>query len=105
MYACDNLEPPYAFGLLFGTFPLTWLIDGVAFVGTAVLLRRWPTIVRIVAAAAVAVLVVVEATAIQVPVGGTETYNNIDTTDPLMAECGPGGVPTWWPVWLPHNPQ
>jgi hypothetical protein len=102
-YACDDLEPPYAFGLLWVVFPLTWLIGGAAFVGTTLLLRRWPTVARLLAASAVAGLIALSAATLQVPAGGSSRYPNIDTSDPLLAECGPGGVPTWWPAWLPHT--
>jgi hypothetical protein len=36
-----------------------------------------------------------------VPFGEWLTSPTLDVID--MSACGPGGIPTWWPSWLPHH--
>jgi hypothetical protein len=97
--ACDEAEPPYLFGLLFLILPATILAAWVGFTIGAVLTSRWHDIVRYTVGAAFAVSVCFAAVTLQVPI--RDGYDAQPSNDPLMVECGPYGIPTWWPAWLP----
>ena len=82
-----------------------WLVFGeVVVVGLAgyyaatLLTARWPRIVQIAVGLACVVLIASFVISSWVPVAGDHP-----TSGPTQAfpNCGPGGIPTWWPRWLP----
>lgn len=96
--ACDDLEPGGSWALLFGFFPGVTLAAWVAFaVGSFVLKRRRP-LVRFLAGFVLASLVCLAAFAQFVPAYGEATYRSSVNAD--NPECGPHGIPRWWPTWL-----
>jgi hypothetical protein len=70
-------------------------------VGSLGFARRVPVLICLIAGAILASVVCVWVIAMQVPAYGEEFYG----WDPATAElpyCGPGGIPTSWPSWLPR---
>jgi hypothetical protein len=97
--ACGDLEPGGAGALLVLFLPLT---TGLAWLVTLPILwatrRRWSVVGAAVALVAGTLVCVVVASAL-VPAYGEDDpiYNSVEMTP----ECGPRGIPTWWPAWLP----
>lgn len=97
--ACDDAEPPYLFGLLWVIFPATTVGAWIAFAFGVVITSRRHPIVRCATGAIFVTAVCVFAAVVQVP--AHDDYG-APSNDPSMVECGPNGIPTWWPTWLPR---
>ena len=102
---CEDLDAGRRFALLFLVLPVIMFAAFGAF-GTAwFLLRRhstrWATVPFIAAVAAAFFAVT-----LFVPIRGETDWIDYDpAARPLdtvtTAMCGVGGIPTWWPAWLP----
>ena len=96
---CGDLEPPYGFALLFWHLPLTALVILVAWLAAGFMTRRRSLATSIVVPLAVAILSAWASIAASVPMNDPAFYADGDA--PVSRDCGPGGVPTWWPRWIP----
>lgn len=98
--ACDDLEPGGVGFLWFIFLPAIALAAWIAFgLGTLVAFRFHPG-VRLALGLTVVLLVGLVAVSKYVPAYGEDGYAGAAT--PALPECGPSGIPTWWPAWLPH---
>jgi hypothetical protein len=102
--ACLDIEAGGGFALVFVYLPLTMLavtaVAGAIAFGTS----RLQIAVRgtlVVLGVCVTSLIII---AITVPYGGESAWTSerIASSDEATRQCGSGGVPTWWPAWLPH---
>jgi hypothetical protein len=102
--ACGDAEPPYLFGLLLFDLPLLSLMGLGIFVLIAWLIRRSPMLMRVLlGTVAVGALCIVAITG-RVPMNEPSSYANWDAEmRASFPACGRDGVPTWWPIWLPHR--
>jgi hypothetical protein len=95
--ACFDVEAGQGFFLM-----VTWL--EIAFAGMvmfwigALVTFRLPLVVRLAVGLALVVGIGLIATRQLVPWGPATDYPSA-----TVGECGPGGVPTWWPPILPHH--
>jgi len=101
--ACDDMSPGGASALTFVFLPGVILVSWLAFaVGTLVSFRLHAAI-RVAIGLTLVIVICAAAVAMWVPAypagdyqgGGWHAYN------PGYPECGPNGIPTWWPSWLP----
>ncbi len=94
---CFDVQAGQGFFLM-----VTWL--GLVFVGWwlflvgALVTLRWHLVVRLAAGLALVLVLCLVATWQLVPWGPSTDYPLATT-----GQCGPGGVPTWWPPILPHH--
>jgi hypothetical protein len=101
--ACDEFWAGEGFGLLFIVLPITFVMTAIGY-GVAIRCSAsWPRAPRLLAACVAAGVVALGTAVVQVPLGERIDYAGLQSTDPALAECGPDGVPTWWPTWLPHG--
>jgi hypothetical protein len=61
--------------------------------------RSQPMFARFVAGAVLVVAGVLFVVTVEVPSSPPEDYRYSDRSE--WPECGPAGVPAWWPAWLP----
>jgi hypothetical protein len=103
---CDILDAGGRSGLLVLYFPAILVGAGAAFVVGAWTTRRLPGLSSVVAGTILAIAACGLAIALSVPIHGESFWvGPAHASEPNFsgtAECGPGGIPTWWPVWLPH---
>jgi hypothetical protein len=102
---CDILGAGGRGALLILWFPGIWSGAAAAFFFGAWAVRRSPALVGIVVGAILAMAVGGIAIALSVPIHGESFW--VGWTGPEAnfsgtAQCGLGGIPTWWPIWLPH---
>jgi hypothetical protein len=98
---CANIEAGGRFALVFGYVPLTATAIGLAVAITVHLTRRLGSMTRLVLSLAAVVLVTVVLVMWSVPVSGYDDWPG-GPGDEASAQCGPGGIPTWWPSWFPN---
>jgi hypothetical protein len=98
--ACDELEPPHAFGLFVVELPAHAITLLVLLVGAWWVGRRHSTALGVALALATAAVGFAVPTALRVPASNAPEFVD-PIAEPYLAECGPGGIPTWWPTWLP----
>lgn len=97
---CGDGSPGGGGYLLFVYLPLVTVLAASGFAACAVLVGRWSKLAAFLAGLAVATLIAVPFVAQEVPAYPAADYAN--GHDPrATAACGPQGVPTWWPWWLP----
>lgn len=58
-----------------------------------------PALLRFITATLLAVAVAFSLVSSMVPDSPPQDYRDVDHSE--FPDCGPGGVPTWWPTWLP----
>jgi hypothetical protein len=80
--------------------PLLIGVGWAAYTGALFFGRRIPLLVRLVAATVLVVAICLAVVVELVPAYGEDFYGFSGPTVDLP-ECGPGGIPTWWPRWLP----
>ncbi len=120
--ACTRLDAGDRFGLFglaIGIAVLAW----IAFVAGAIAVRRFAIVWRLGVALVLVLLVCGFAMRENVPLGSAADDDNaiirpsptpIEFADTPFSQwlapapdavttCGSGGVPTWWPWWLPHQ--
>lgn len=102
---CGDYEPPYGFGLLFFDLPLLTVLAGSGFAVGALTVGRWSRPAEVIAGLSVAALIAVAYVAQLVPMGPATDYaigpQSRAPYTRATAACGPQGIPTWWPWWLP----
>ena len=96
--ACLDLKPGGWLGL-FGLLVLLVIVGWWLFWAGALLAWRFAFPWRVAAGIAAVVVMCVVATWLTVPYGDASDYDQGGAS----AECGPGGIPTWWPAVLPHH--
>jgi hypothetical protein len=96
--ACDDLGLGGG-GLVIVFFPILTLVALAGFAVGLVLTRHEPSAIRLACGLVVALAICVTAAALWVPAYGEASYES--TRNPDLPECGPNGIPTWWPSWLP----
>jgi O-antigen/teichoic acid export membrane protein len=102
---CEDLDAGNRFGLLFLVLPVIMFAAFAAFGSAWFLLKGTQTlraVIPFIAAMVAAVFVV----SLFVPIRGDEDWVGYDPADrspdtATTALCGEGGIPTWWPAWLP----
>ena len=104
--ACDDDEPPYLFALLFGELPLLATAQWLTWLGVTFVTRHGRWWIGGPVALILAVFIGWAQVAASVPMDGPGAYvgsrePNADGFASLPATCGPDGIPTWWPAWLP----
>jgi hypothetical protein len=97
--ACYDLEAGHRFALVFFVLPICALLVVGGYLATAFALRRRPTMIRFVAALAVAAALCWVAIAMNVPLRGPEFWADVPEGD-LLRTCSPGGYPASWPWFL-----
>ncbi len=95
--ACFDVEAGQGFFLMMTWFGLV-VVGWVLFLVGALVVLRSRLLVRLAAGLALVLALCLVATWQLVPWGPSTDYPR--TT---MGQCGPGGVPTWWPPILPHH--
>ncbi|HXX61674.1 MAG TPA: hypothetical protein VEI48_10340 [Candidatus Sulfotelmatobacter sp.] len=98
--ACGDFSPGGAFGLLYFTLPGVVALTVLSFAGGALVGGGWGLRIGHLAGLAVPLAVTIWIVAQAVPAYPGSVY----VPDPLSRvtlACGPTGVPTWWPWWLP----
>lgn len=98
--ACDQAEAGAYLTLTFVIAPITAVLVGLALGVGFVGLHRAPTAQRLQIGSTLAVVICLVAFSVVVPVYGEDAYGSGPPT-PDLPECGPRGIPTWWPTWLP----
>jgi hypothetical protein len=103
--AWGDFEPPYGASLVILAFPvLTIGIWAAVGVGLS-LTRNRNTWLAVPIFSVIAVLMMWETVALAVPMEPAAYYAGSTSPDDipgsLPGQCGPGGIPTWWPSWLP----
>lgn len=101
--ACDDMSAGGSFFLTFVFLPGVVLVSWVAFaVGTLVSFKLHAAL-RLVIGLAPVVVVCAAAVAMWVPAYPAADYQpgGWHANTPGHPECGPNGIPTWWPAWLP----
>lgn len=94
--ACDIVSAGQKFGLVTVVFPALALVMWVIFSVGAFVTRSLPMFARFQAGATLVVIGMLFLVTVEVP---KSDYRFTDHSE--YPECGPGGVPTWWPAWLP----
>ena len=95
---CRDLEAGGWFAM-FGLFLLLAVVGWWLFWVGALVAWRAAFAWRVAAGATAVGAMCLVATWLTVPGGHPSDY----AAGPASAECGPGGVPTWWPPVLPHH--
>ena len=95
--ACFEPEAGSNFGLNVFFFPIASVLAGCAMTVALFVPGRAPFLLRLVMGFGVAVVLGLAVFAMAVPSGRPEGR----TPSNLWPECGPQGIPTWWPIWLP----
>ncbi len=95
--ACFDVEAGHGFFLMVTWFGLV-IVGLVLFWAGALITWRLHLVVRLAAGIVLLLAVCLIATWQLVPWGPSTDYAS--TT---VGQCGPGGVPTWWPPMLPHH--
>ena len=98
--ACDHVSPGAKFGLGFGLFPAMAAGMWVIFYVGLVITRTRPALVRLFTGAALAIAAVFLLVTVLVPDPAFADYSGLGRRADYPA-CGPGGIPRWWPSWLP----
>ena len=83
---------------LFGLWLLLALVSGWAFLIGCLAAWKLRMAARVAVGLVFVLVICVAATRQSVPVGSPADY-----AAGTNGECGPGGVPTWWPAILPHQ--
>ena len=96
--ACLDLESGGR-SALFGLFILLAIVGWWLFWVGALLAWRFALAWRVAAGVAAVVAMCLAVTWLTVPAGDAAEY----ALGGASAECGPGGIPTWWPAVLPHH--
>jgi len=99
--ACAEAEPPYLFGLLFFDLPFTGVILWLTWAaGMLVTQRRplWAVLLPLGTAAVVAWASIADRVPINEPGYYADLRSDLGAS---VSECGPTGIPKWWPTWLP----
>jgi hypothetical protein len=78
---------------------LTAVAIVVTWVAAIILTRRSSVSTSIIVSTGAAVLIAWGSIAISVPMNEASFYMGPGL--PISSECGRGGVPTWWPRWVP----
>jgi hypothetical protein len=97
---CADIEAGGRFILVFGYLPVTALATACTAAITLHSSRRLGRISRAVLVLAAVLLAALLVVMWSVPVAGYGDWPG-GAGDEATAQCGPGGVPTWWPSWLP----
>jgi hypothetical protein len=84
---------------LWGLFAIAIGAGSIAFYVGSVIPRRRSILVRYVAGAVLAIAAVFALATISIPLSNPADYREVSRVD--YPECGPNGIPTWWPSWLP----
>ena len=98
--ACGDAEPPYLFALLFLYLPAIACAAWIGWTAVIVVTRRAKVWQSALVASLVVLLVGYLPIVTSVPMNAPEYYAAAED-DPALETCGPGGVPTWWPAWVP----
>jgi hypothetical protein len=101
--ACFDADLPHRVGLNLLAWPLMTIVIGATVAVARMATRRRSRLVRVTAATLLSVGVALAFVISQVPLGSrAEAYEGLAVEFGLPS-CGPGGVPTWWPSWLPNR--
>jgi len=83
---------------LFQTWFHVAVVSGWAFLLGSLVAWRMRLVGRILVGLLLALAISLYATDRNVPLGNATDYATV-----TVGQCGPGGVPTWWPRFLPHH--
>ncbi len=104
--ACDPLDAGGRAALNVIYFPAITIVAWAAFGVGMWATRSLGVPTRFLSGALLAIAVCLMAIAISVPIYGEAFWAGPPPAPGESfagtAQCGPGGIPTWWPVWLPH---
>jgi len=95
--ACHDLDAMDEL-LLFGLWVVLALASSLAFFVGNLVAWKLPIAARIAVGVVPVLAVCLVATGLSVPQGNASDYPAV-----ASGQCGPGGVPTWWPAFLPHH--
>jgi hypothetical protein len=97
--ACSDVSTGSSFGL--GAIYLPAIAVGMwfAFVLGAFVARSKRVFVRLLAGAVLAFVISLLVVIVMMPNAPHGSYPSVDRSE--YPECGPDGIPTWWPSWLP----
>ena len=98
--ACDIVSAGARFGIATVVFPALVLGMWVVYSVGLYFARSRPTFIRFGAGAVLAVAAVFFMVTVVVPDPAFADYSGVGRRADYP-ECGPAGVPTWWPAWLP----
>jgi hypothetical protein len=103
---CEILDAGGRASLLGLYFPAILAAAGAAFSFGAWATRRLPGLTRVATGTILAIAACGVAIALSVPIYGEDFWVGPPPASQQdfsgTAECGPGGIPTWWPIWLSH---
>lgn len=97
---CADIDAGGRFTLVL-FLPITMVVTATAAAITLSLTRRLGFVARIVLVLAAVLLAALLVLMWSVPVSGYSDWPG-GAGDEATAQCGPGGVATWWPSWLPN---
>ena len=95
--ACVDLDAGGRTALFQTWFHLA-VVSGWAFLLGSLMAWRLRLVGRILVGLLLVVAISLYATGRNVPLGNAADYGTV-----AAGQCGPGGVPTWWPAVLPHH--
>jgi hypothetical protein len=98
--ACADIEAGGRFTLLFGYLPGTFAATVAVTAIAANLTRRMGSAARVAVIVGSVLLVSLAITMWSVPHADYGDWPG-GPGDEATVQCGPGGIPTWWPIWLP----
>lgn len=99
--ACDDIEAGGRFALVFLQLPAAFVVTSAAFGATAFVARSLQYIPRLAVSIVAMLIGAVLVIAVFVPIHGDSYWAEPGPTPDATTKCGPGGIPTWWPIWLP----
>jgi hypothetical protein len=98
-YACDDMGG-VATGLSLWALLAEMIAWGwAAFYAGSLVAQRGSMLVRYAAGTMLCIAAVFALMTWNVPRSGPADYRSVDRAE--YPECGPNGIPTWWPTWLP----
>lgn len=97
--ACVDTDAGDRFGATFEVLGWIGLLGTIAFAAVVRRTRRWSRAMRLALGCVAIALVALAVIVILVPESGLDPASRAASGE--YPECGPGGVPTWWPSWLP----
>ena len=97
---CDEAEAGARFGLNTVILVFLMLAGWAAFSVALITLRKAHLLIRLACGAVLALAACLTVVTLEVPAYGEDFYG-LERPRRDAPECGPEGIPTWWPDWLP----
>ena len=98
---CDNISPGGGFALLFLYFPVALVGTALSAVAAAFATRRLALGLRALLVVAAIAAFSMTFIAVNVPIHGETWWADGGPSPDASTQCGAGGIPKWWPSWLP----